>query len=142
MSPQVDPAAAQAAADFNAAHPVGTVVDYWRGVREGAPSGRGATNGRAGVLSGHTAVIWIDGCSGAIALTHVRVVEPSPAIEGPDARSELTADQCEEIFHAALSAGDARGAEAALTVMAVRDPHRAQELLDLTRVALHLAVSR
>jgi hypothetical protein len=82
--------------------------------------------------------VWIEGNPGCVALTHVRVVELAP-VESPDARPEFTADQCEEILHTALSAGDARGVEAALTVMAVRDPHRAQALLDLTQVALHLA---
>lgn len=85
-----DPEAAKAAADFNDEHPVGTEVDYWRGVRDlfdlgdgkspcFEPSGRGVTTSRAMVLEGHTAVVWIDGCSGAIALTHVRVVEPAVA---------------------------------------------------------------
>lgn len=53
--------------------------------------------------------------------------------------TDLTADDCERIFHAALKAGDTRGVEAALTVLAVRDPHRAQELFDLTRAALVVA---
>jgi hypothetical protein len=60
---------------FNAAWPVGTVVDYWRGAYEGEPSDRGATRTPAQVLSGHTAVVWIEGCSGCIALSHVR---PTP----------------------------------------------------------------
>lgn len=51
----------------------------------------------------------------------------------------FTPDQCEEIYHAALGAGDIRGVEAALTVMAVQDPHRAQRLMDLTRMALIVA---
>lgn len=51
----------------------------------------------------------------------------------------LSPDDCERIFHAALSAGDARGVEAALTVMAAVDPHRAGHLLELTRLALYMA---
>lgn len=51
----------------------------------------------------------------------------------------LTADACEEIFHAALSAGDARGVEAALRLLAVRDPHRAQRLLTEAKATVHLA---
>lgn len=50
-----------------------------------------------------------------------------------------TSDQCEEIFHATLRAGDPKGVESALTLLAVQDPHRAQELLDLTRAALAVA---
>jgi len=68
---------AEAQADtWNAFHAVGTVVDYWRGVREGfEPSGRGATRTPASVLSGHTAVVWIEGCTGCITLSHVRAVD-------------------------------------------------------------------
>jgi hypothetical protein len=51
----------------------------------------------------------------------------------------FTPDQLEEIFHAALGAGDIRGVECALTVLAVRDPHRAQRLMDLTRMVLIVA---
>jgi hypothetical protein len=51
----------------------------------------------------------------------------------------LTAADCERIFHERLEAGDPQGVHAALTLLAVRDPHRAQTLLDLTRAALHIA---
>lgn len=46
---------------------------------------------------------------------------------------------CEEIFFAALPKGDTEGVSAALHLLAVQDPHRAQELLDLTQLALDLA---
>ena len=59
---------------FNTAHPVGTRVRYWRGVRKGAPSGEGTTYHPATVLGGHTAVAWIEGCSGCVALSHVEAV--------------------------------------------------------------------
>lgn len=52
------------------------------------------------------------------------------------------ADTCEQIFHAALAAGDIKGVEAALTVMAPQDPHRAQGLLDMLHVGLALTESR
>jgi hypothetical protein len=42
-------------------------------------------------------------------------------------------------FHAALTAGDAKGVEAALMLMAPQDPHRAQLLLDLVHVAVVVA---
>ncbi len=58
---------------FNAAHPVGTVVRYWRGLREGEPSGVGETYHEATVVSEHASV-WIIGCSGSISLSHVEVV--------------------------------------------------------------------
>lgn len=64
---------------WNAANPVGTVVRYWRGVREGAPSGTGPTYHKATILSGHTVVAWITGCSGCITVSHVEAVEPGGA---------------------------------------------------------------
>ncbi len=48
-------------------------------------------------------------------------------------------DVLERIFHAALAAGDARGVEAALMVMAPIDPHRAERLFEATKGALALA---
>lgn len=55
---------------FNNTNPVGTPVRYWKGVREG--DGKTArTRTPAQLLSGHTAVVWLDGVSGCIALTHV-----------------------------------------------------------------------
>lgn len=76
LPPRTSQAKAEAeAAAFNAAHPIGTLVRYWRMDRVGEPSGQGETYWQATVLGNHTAVAWIDGCSGCIALTHVQVVE-------------------------------------------------------------------
>lgn len=61
--------------EFNAIHPEGTMVRYWRGVKDGLPSGHGKTRSQAEILSGHTPVVWIEGCSGCIALSHVEVME-------------------------------------------------------------------
>lgn len=55
------------------------------------------------------------------------------------AAPELTADDCVRIFHAALAAGDIRGVEAALTVLAVRDPHCARELHEGLELAMEIA---
>ena len=55
---------------WNARHPVGTVVSYWRGVKEGEPSGTGTTRSPAQAL-GENPVVWIAGCSGCIHLSHV-----------------------------------------------------------------------
>ncbi len=52
---------------------------------------------------------------------------------------DLTAEDCERIFHATLKAGDPQGVHAALTLLAVRDPHRAQELLDIVNLGLEMA---
>lgn len=58
---------------FNEACPVGTTVRYWKGVREGEGA-VGVTTHPATVLGGHTAVAWIDTCSGCVSLTHVEGV--------------------------------------------------------------------
>ena len=50
-------------------------------------------------------------------------------------------DTCERIVHAALAAGDIRSVEAALTVLAPQDPHRAQELIDAMQMGLILAAT-
>ena len=54
----------------------------------------------------------------------------------------VTADALECVFHKALSEGDARGVEAALTLMASKDPRRAQRLYDDLKLALRLAGSQ
>lgn len=68
-------AAQQAFCDqFNEQVPVGTMLRYWRGEKKGEPSGVGKMHHKATMMGGHTAVAWIEDCSGAIALTHVEVV--------------------------------------------------------------------
>ncbi len=62
----------RAADAWNAAHPVGTVVRYWNGPREGAPTGEAPTRAPAAVMSGHVSV-WIVGCVGSVSLSHVEV---------------------------------------------------------------------
>lgn len=64
---------------FNELNPVGTRVNYWRGLMEGTPSGTGETTHPAQLLSGHTAVVWIKGCSGCIGLTHVTAARAEAA---------------------------------------------------------------
>lgn len=59
---------------WNTAHPVGSPVQYWPGMRDGEPS-YGVTTHPASVLGGHTPVAWIDTCGSCVALTHVRVLE-------------------------------------------------------------------
>lgn len=58
---------------FNQKWPVGTKVRYWTGLREG-PGKEGKTSTDAELLGGHTAVVWIEGASGCVALTHVEVL--------------------------------------------------------------------
>ncbi len=58
---------------FNDAYPIGTEVRYWTGVREGM--GRlSKTRSVAQVLSGHTAVVWVEDHPACIALSHVQPV--------------------------------------------------------------------
>lgn len=64
---------------WNDAHPVGTRVRYWRGVRSG-PGAVGTTRTPAQVLNGDEPVVWIDGTSGCIALTHVEPLSDAPEV--------------------------------------------------------------
>lgn len=55
---------------WNERHSVGTPVRYWTFIREG--DGKlSKTRSEAQLLSGHTAVVWVDGEPGCIALSHV-----------------------------------------------------------------------
>jgi len=66
---------------FNSRHKVGTPVFAYPGCRpEDAPSDRRLvtrTRSVAQVLGGHTDVVWVDGYSSCIALSHVDVVSES-----------------------------------------------------------------
>lgn len=58
---------------FNGLYPIGTPVRYWKGAREG--NGKvSRTRTPAQLLSGHTAVVWLENVSGCIALTHVEPI--------------------------------------------------------------------
>lgn len=67
--------------EFNARNPVGTRVRFWRGVRAGEPSGEGAVTHPAQVMGGvgGAAVVWVEGCSGCVALSHVEAIRPGGA---------------------------------------------------------------
>lgn len=70
--------------DWNAAHPVGTAVMVkLDGQDEPVAT---TTRSTAQILSGHSAVIWLDGISGCYLLTHVR------AAATPQERSAAAAD--------------------------------------------------
>jgi len=56
-------------AKWNERFPVGTKVRYWTGVREG--SGTVSVTRSEAQLLCNTAVIWIEGVSGCVALSHV-----------------------------------------------------------------------
>ncbi len=59
---------------FNASFPIGTPVKYYRGAMgDESTSGLSVTSTAAEVLGGHTAVIWLEGVNGCIALTHIGI---------------------------------------------------------------------
>jgi hypothetical protein len=65
--------------EWNEKYPVGTPVEFWTGAREGQGK-QSRTRSQAEVLSGHTAVVWIEGVRGCVALSHVR---PLNQVETP-----------------------------------------------------------
>lgn len=67
---------AQAEAEaFNRAHPVGTLMRYWSGLKEGEPTGTAAIWHPATVVSQH-AVCWLQGVSSCHSLSHVEAIAP------------------------------------------------------------------
>lgn len=81
---------AQMAAVWNLVVPVGTPVRYWTGAREGEgkPS---KTRSEAQLLGGHTAVVWVEGHSGCIALSHVYAEVSGTAEDGTATAREASA---------------------------------------------------
>jgi len=67
------------------------------------------------------------------------VVEAPPYLADPDPAPMLSPETCVAIFHEAVKAGDADGVQAALTILAPQDPHKAQKLLDSLGLALAVA---
>ncbi len=65
--------AARKAEAFNRRYPLGTLLRFWRGVREGEPSGVGELYNPATVVS-EQVVAWIKGTTGCIAISHVEAV--------------------------------------------------------------------
>jgi hypothetical protein len=60
--------------DFNAAHPVGTTVTAWPGVRGDGTGFVTTTKTAATLLQGHTPVVWVKDYSACIALSHIEPV--------------------------------------------------------------------
>ena len=58
---------------FNRLVPVGTMVRYWSGVREGEPTGTGRIYHPATVVCDHASA-WIEGARSCHSITHVEVV--------------------------------------------------------------------
>lgn len=60
----------KAAKQWNQRHPVGVQVNYWPGLRVGAPL-RSKTITRAAVDAAGRAVVWVKGYGSSVALTHI-----------------------------------------------------------------------
>ncbi|MGJ4855561.1 hypothetical protein ACN6KF_001507 [Labrys sp. La1] len=79
---RLSPAQMQRACDkFNAAHAVGDKILCWPGSKQVAPS-EFTISGPAGILGGHTAVVYVSG-GGCIALSHVcgeAAARPAPLL--------------------------------------------------------------
>ncbi|NPT59707.1 hypothetical protein [Paraburkholderia elongata] len=58
---------------FNKAVKVGDTVEYWEVIGMGEPE-RFVTEGEAEVLGGHTAVVWLKGKRGCVALNHCKPI--------------------------------------------------------------------
>lgn len=62
------------AREFNAAFPVGTPVTYWRGLRgPNEPHALSKTRTPAWTLGSGVVVVSVEGSTGGMALTHVKV---------------------------------------------------------------------
>lgn len=62
----------RAVEDFNRDNPIGTPVTYWPGVRVGDGVDT-KTRSHAQLLSGHTAVVWVEGRGDCQALSHIKI---------------------------------------------------------------------
>lgn len=70
---------------WNLEVPPGTVVNY-RSVKDGPVTKTALTTGQAYVMSGHTAVVHLEGVAGCVALDHC---EPLPAAEHASKQQEF-----------------------------------------------------
>lgn len=82
-----------ACSDWNAKNPVGTLVSF-ESIKGQGETHRGKSTTEAQVMGGHSAVIWLEGKSGCVALDHCTAVEQKstvaadaavPAPAAPDA---------------------------------------------------------
>lgn len=79
--------AAQICKDFNDAWSVGTLVEYWKGTREGSPDGIELTRSAAWPMCGTPSVL-LHNVLGPIPLDHVNVISaPSTAFQPVDHES-------------------------------------------------------
>jgi hypothetical protein len=74
---------------FNKAVKVGEAVDFWEVIGMGEPA-RFATESEAEVLGGHTAVVWLKGKRGCVALNHCKPI-PAERELTPEAQADRDA---------------------------------------------------
>lgn len=74
--------------------PVGTLVRYWPGVREGEGK-TGRTRSAVGTVGDGTPVVWIEGEAGCIALTHVERLDHD--VDTRAIATDLMLGACREI---------------------------------------------
>lgn len=60
-------------AEWNATHPIGTMVSF-ENIRGAGETHRGKSKTEASVLNGSSAVIWIEGKSGCVMLSHCKAI--------------------------------------------------------------------
>lgn len=95
---------------WNREHEVGTLVRYWTGVPGLTEPKVGRTRSPAEVLSGHTAVVWVEGCRGCVGLSHVEPIAPPPAVGGSSIPPVITDAQRAYLEHAlGVSLGTPKG---------------------------------
>lgn len=104
---------------FNSRHPVGALVFAYPGARrDHVPSATRLvtrTRTKASVLGGHTEVVWVDGHSACIALTHVDVVSEAEWEAARTAEDEATTARAAE-EKSSRAAADATSGQAPLIV--------------------------
>jgi len=126
--------------DWNAQFPPGTPVRYWPGAIFGDGE-TGETCSKAWATGSGDAIVACTGRAGGIALTHVEPLGQDPANPATWARNprQWSADVLAEVVRRSLHDADMQGVDAAMRLLVLKDPHRAQELLDTMRLGLALA---
>jgi len=76
MNPESE---ARKCVDWNRRHQIGTEVEYHSVIGDTKPGVRYKTRSSAELLSGHTAVVWLEGKSGCVALDACVPVERAEA---------------------------------------------------------------
>jgi hypothetical protein len=79
-------------AGFNAQFKVGDVVAYREVLRDDCPVQVFSTRTEAQILSGHSAVVWLNGKSGCVLISHCRKATPEEVHEASEAQKLAEAE--------------------------------------------------